>query len=373
MSAENLPLVPQPSGSLVAAGPSGERIVAEMMSGALALSRVEAKADAALVPRFKIGEHVFCEPDYRQIMLWAASLEMEPETVIERLMKVPRYSDPWSYEPWQKCDSTKVVNGRLVQLAWDMESLPIRQFIWVEELEIESLIFVLSENHDCEDSHFSLHPLPLPKLERLFCHCLGLDRLDLSSVPNLIQLGCSGGHLRELDLSAVPLLEFLSCERNEISSLNIGIAPTLQHLGCSDNVLAELDLSAVPNLTELRCMGNQLTNLDLSSSFELGVLECGENRLSALDVRHCHRLRTLSCHNNQLTALVLPYFSQLTELRCHRNELRELKVSEHPFLKTIWCFQNSIEKLNVFDLLNLTDLKYDKGKTTLIQGIDQDF
>ncbi|MDP1589861.1 MAG: leucine-rich repeat domain-containing protein [Prosthecobacter sp.] len=373
MSPEDLPLVHQPGSSLVAVGPSGERIVAEMMSGALALSRLDAKAEAALVPRFKIGEHEFCEPDYRQILLWAESLDMEPETVLERLTEAPRFSDPWSFEPWQKCNSTKFENGRIVRLALNLESLPIREFTWVEGLGIEALIFILPQDHDSEDSHFNLHPLPLPKLERLFCHFLGLDRLDLSSVPQLFHLGCSGCHLRELDLSAVPKLEFLSCDHNEISSLNVGAAPCLQYLECRDNMLTELDLTAVPNLKELHCTGNQLTNLDLSSSFELGVLECSGNRLSALDVRHCHRLRSLGCEDNQLTALALPCFSQLTQLNCQNNELRELNVSEQPFLEAIWCEHNSIEELKVFDLLNLADLKYDKGKTRVNQRIDQDF
>lgn len=91
MSPEDFPLVHQLGSSLVAAGLSGGRIVAEMMRGALALSRVDAKAEAALVPRFKIGEHEFCEPDYRQILLWAESLEMGLEMVVERLMKTPSF------------------------------------------------------------------------------------------------------------------------------------------------------------------------------------------------------------------------------------------------------------------------------------------
>ena len=77
-----------PDNGLALEGPHGGRIVAEMLGGALELARA-AQNGVALAPRFSIGEHVFCEPDYRQILLWAKALELEPEAVVERLLTEP--------------------------------------------------------------------------------------------------------------------------------------------------------------------------------------------------------------------------------------------------------------------------------------------
>ena len=76
-------LIPRPDVSLAntAAGP--KRILSAMVGDALALGREEAVAQSA---RFRIGDYIWCEPDYRQILLWAETLKMEPLTVIEHLL-----------------------------------------------------------------------------------------------------------------------------------------------------------------------------------------------------------------------------------------------------------------------------------------------
>jgi hypothetical protein len=152
MPDEKLPLILHPSSGLARVGLQGGRIVAEMVDGALALSRAAKKAKKPSIEQlsalaaahlakmaqtqptaaatvkptvpillFKIGEHEFYESDYRQILLWAGALEMEAETVIERLLKKPEKDE-------DKAKGTQFSNGRIVQLGWDMGFLPLVAF-----------------------------------------------------------------------------------------------------------------------------------------------------------------------------------------------------------------------------------------------------
>lgn len=185
---------------------------------------------------FNIGEHQFCEPDYRQILLWAEALELEPLTVIERLLSGP---DGDGYRD----SHSQFENGRIIKLRWDMTLLPIEHFEWVDGLVIESIIFYSARPPVADEVERSLS-LPLPELLDLSCDSMNLISLDLTAVPKLVELDCGGNELKELDLSAVPRLTKLDCYWNN---------------------LAELDLTGVSLLTELNCQGNQLTDLDLSA------------------------------------------------------------------------------------------------------------
>ena len=75
-------LVPFSDGSLANTAAGAERILSAMVEEALALGREVAVAKTT---RFRIGDYTWCEPDYRQILLWAEALKMEPATLIEKL------------------------------------------------------------------------------------------------------------------------------------------------------------------------------------------------------------------------------------------------------------------------------------------------
>jgi hypothetical protein len=152
-----------------------------MVNGALVLSRTTGSS-AALMRRFRIGEHELCEPDYQQILLWAKSLELEPETVIERLPKERngRYG-------LGKIDGTVFENGRIIKLEWDFDLLPIDSFGWVKGLLIQTI--------DCGDCR--------------------LIELDLSAVPLLTDLGCSDNELTELDIRPLWNLTELSYDKDK--------------------------------------------------------------------------------------------------------------------------------------------------------------
>ena len=223
---------------------------------------------------FKIGEHQFCEPDYRQIMLWANALKMEPLTVVERLLSGPGRAD--------YCDSqSHFKNRRIIKLRWDMKLLPLGHFEWVDGLVIESIWFYSADASSAIQIKRSLR-LPLPQLRDLICDDMNLICLDLSDCPLLTELYCSCNELTELGLAAVPLLTDLRCYWNK---------------------LAKLDLSSVPRLIKLECQGNKLTELDLASAPQLTDLNCSVNALTMLDVRPSKKLRDLS-YDREKTKLI---------------------------------------------------------------------
>ncbi len=62
-------LVPRPPGAVEKAVPGAKRILSGMVSDTLALASREQRALAPT--KFRIGDYEWCEPDYRQILIWA--------------------------------------------------------------------------------------------------------------------------------------------------------------------------------------------------------------------------------------------------------------------------------------------------------------
>src|ERR1700722_19470516 len=70
-------VIPLSDVSLAIARPDVGRKLSEMNADLLATARG---------PLHKIGEYEWCEPDYRQILLWADQLSLPPEEIIRRLL-----------------------------------------------------------------------------------------------------------------------------------------------------------------------------------------------------------------------------------------------------------------------------------------------
>ena len=252
-------LIPLPDGSLANMVAGTKRILSAMVEETLALGRDEAVGQTA---KFRIGDYNWCEPDYRQILLWAEALKMEPLTLIKKLVAGEESKDV----------ATKFQDGRMLSLSWNWEALPLSDFQCVEGITIEKLriyradmrsialcmpSLCLFECYSCQIRSLTLSHIP--NLSSLICGGNQFTELDLSYVPNLTRFECSFNCLIELDLSHVPKLTRLNCAGSKFSELDLSHLPSLINLDCSHNNLAELDLSRVPNLTNLDCHGNQLT------------------------------------------------------------------------------------------------------------------
>ena len=251
-------IIPRPTGAIekIGAGPKG--ILTRMVSDALASARSPEKL--LTVAPFRIGNYEFRDADYRQILLWAAALALEPVGIIQRLES--------SKNRDLVTTTFSVENGSIVTLAWDFNLLPLPAFEWVDGLVIREIGFMGRLTSPPQIS------LRLPFLVRLECSGINLTELDLSKTPALTVLACSTNELTELDLSNVPGLDLLVCSDNHLTELDLSNVPRLTELWCHDNELTELDLSNVPELDWLNCQSNQLTELDIRSLEKLWYLVC---------------------------------------------------------------------------------------------------
>jgi hypothetical protein len=75
-------LVPRPPSAIEKTIPGAKRILSSIVADTLALAEQRALAAA----KFRIGDHEWCEPDYRQILIWAEETGLKPEQVVERLL-----------------------------------------------------------------------------------------------------------------------------------------------------------------------------------------------------------------------------------------------------------------------------------------------
>jgi hypothetical protein len=83
----NVALVRRPPSALEKAEPGAKRILSGMVADALALA--DKKQTVAVTAKFRIADYDWCEPDYRQILIWADALGMKPEQVVQRLTVSP--------------------------------------------------------------------------------------------------------------------------------------------------------------------------------------------------------------------------------------------------------------------------------------------
>lgn len=306
-------LVPRPSHELTAPRIGQNRILGEMVEQTLALGREEAVAQTA---RFWIGEYAWCEPDYGQILLWAEALKIKPITVIEKLIATGERS-------------SKIADGRMLSLCWDLVELPLSDFRFVGGVAMEALHLWDSMSPGERLLAAIFGPVRHPML-RHYSPIVCLREITLVR-PSFRNLDCRGCGIQVLTVSGSRELTKIRCTDNKMKKLTLFDVPSLSSLSCAGNQLAELDLARVPNLTELCCYRNRLKGLDLS---------------------HIPSLTKLSCGKNQIPKLDLSYVPNLTKLDCDENPLPELDIRP---------------------LLSLETLSYDKHSTRLIQRPDQNF
>lgn len=329
-------LVRPSPGAVEKMGTGASNILSHMVSDAIGVARSQEKQLAET--RFRIGNYEFRSPDYRQILLWAEALKIDPITVVERLENAFTHAlDDDTY----RINSFCVENGAIVSVVWDFESLPLSRLEWVEGLSICEIVFQGAQGAPIDISR------RLPSLRRLMVAGNDLRALDLSNVPKLTNLYCQYNHLTKLDLSKVPELIVLDCGSNPLTELDLSNVPQLSELYCFENQLTKLDLSKVPQLRELYCDFSELAELNLSNALALSVLYCPNNQLTKLGLSNAPRLREVDCSFNQLTELDLSGAPELTKLHCYVNQLTELNLSNVPKLTELDCRGNQLTEFDI--------------------------
>jgi hypothetical protein len=361
MPDESLPLVPLAGSQLARHGSGVGRILDDMISSTLTTSQKE----GALIPRCRIGDINFCEPDYRQMLLWADELAVTPEEVLQALWNEKDtlfHKLGPSYETFNR---TYIQEGRLKRLYWDFGRLPIRRFDWIEDLKFEAIHFV----GDALTRHLTLAS---PSLLSLHCFRCGFEELDLRSVPALQQLWCSHNQLAKLDLDLTPALEDLDCSSNQLTELQLGNSQ-FDLLDCSGNEIDERNLIYPNGLKSLFCDDNRLQKLDVRGIKELQQLHCSVNEITRLNLSESVSLQGLMCGYNSLNELDLSGTPMLESLYCPDNMLEELDLSFNPKITHLFCEHNLLKELDIRPLEHLEDLTYDRDRTRLIQRPDQNF
>jgi len=339
-----------------------KRIAAEI--AALAKKREESKL---VRTKFRIGEYEWCEPDYRQLLIWADALALKPREVIERLQQGKKSSYvPWGRERgkpkeyvWAESVSS---NGKLIKLNWDFELLPLKQFDCISGLEITHLSIRSPQNewHSPSAADFNKPQfieslkLQLPSLTHLSCERLGLSELDLSRIPKLTELLCGQNSLKEMNFSAVSALEKLRCGINEFAELNLTTLVHLTELDCSFSSgnwgdSTEVLLSTMPGLLKLDCSANEFSMVTafLSHAPHLKELWCDLTGLESIDLSGVPELKKLTCGHNAITDLDLSPVPGLEELNCRVMKLTKLDLSHTPRLIKLDCRLNDFPSLDI--------------------------
>ena len=360
-------LVPRPPSGVEKVAPGLKRILSDMVADTRALAEQRAAAQT----KFRIGDYEWCEPDYRQILIWAEETGLKLDEVVERLFdqqslcKESEYGLP-NHPPVFK--EPLFANGKLLKVNLDLELLQCKKLKWVNGLEISSLRIVPAAE---EDRPGELEPLPLGRLEWLICRRLGLTRLDLTTVPELKYLDCAINQLKDLQLNRAPQLTWLNCYENGIGELKFDLTPNLTFFDCWSNMLTRLDLSGLAQLRSAYCGNNRLTELKLTDLPNLTSLYCRENCLCELDLVEVPGLSSLDCSTNQVSSLTLSAVRKLTYLNCAGNAILELHLSPCKNLTTLDCSANPISVLDIRSLKQLRWL-HRSSHTKVIMDHDQE-
>ncbi len=186
-------------------------------------------------------------------------------------------------------------DGRLLEVKWDEGSMLIRRMRFVTGLGIRVFHLCGGGRTIGIVSTFKNSP---PGVTPMDCE---VSEIHLQGLSELEVLAVSQQNLRELDLSGTPKIKKLYCESNVLTRLNLQGCKDLEEILARNNQLAELDLSNLPALQVLECGQNELRHLDLSGVPALEVLDCGENtagvygwdRIEVLDITPLHHLKKL--------------------------------------------------------------------------------
>ena len=262
-------LVPRQPSAVEKATSGVKRILSGMVSDTLALASRDQRSLATT--KFRIGNFEWCEPDYRQILIWAEETGLMPEEVTTRLFDQQslckdRFGQPMT-EPY--FDGPLFLDGRLLRVNWDLKLLRCNRIEWVNGLEIIGIRFIGASN---AASLSDIGALPLARLKWLICHRVGLTHLDLSRLPALRVLGCSENRLEKLQLHSSAQLTHLFCGKNMLAELEVSQTSKLRVLHCADNAISELDLSSCQNLEKVNCSKNPIRVLDIRGLKHLRVL-----------------------------------------------------------------------------------------------------
>ena len=138
-------LVPSPLGGVEKVKPGTKRILSGMVAEVVKLAKREQNNVA--LRKFRIGAFEWCEPDYRQILVWAEALKIEPERIVQSIFderSLYMEDDGQQRLLFPFWEGLPYADGRLLQINWDFDLLPLCKFDWLEGLRITHIRFLVA-------------------------------------------------------------------------------------------------------------------------------------------------------------------------------------------------------------------------------------
>lgn len=138
-----------------------------------------------------------------------------------------------------------------------------------------------------------LDPTGCPKLSKISIDSTPVETLDVTKNTELTILNISDTRIKSIDLSHNTYLTQLYADHMS-GSLN------------TDVKLEKLDVTSNPNLVYLFASGNEFTEIDVTKNTLLQDLYINNNRLTSIDLTNNKNLLNLSVRNNNFTFATLP-------------------------------------------------------------------
>ncbi len=286
----------------------------------------------------------------------------------------------------------------------------------------EMFIYGNISTFECGENYENITSIDLSRnleLEKLYCYCNDLKRLDVSMLENLSELECDNNKLTSLDISNNTKLERLVCYENNFST------ETIDQIYCSlpqrtenikgslfvlnsnfdenyDNVIATNKQNAIAknwNVWYYDDYDGELANTDIPAT--TGTYECegGEEPESFITMQvtkgNKGKLRLLGATDYTPIRIVngdseanlvintgwtnFEYVAEGTEMtiygdvegfRCSDNNITALDVRNNKKLMSITCFNNKLKTLDISQNEKLIGL-YCHGNELSTEAIDE--
>ncbi|WP_125718773.1 T9SS type A sorting domain-containing protein [Flavobacterium ustbae] len=175
-----------------------------------------------------------------------------------------------------------------------------------------------------------------------------IDKIDLSSFPELTSFAARFNNLSEIDVSHNLHLTTLDLTNNKLTKIDVSGNLALEKLFISENAITELNVTKNTALKSLSCGDNPLTVINVSQNTALQSLECKDTEIKTLNLTNNPALQSLDVERNDLKFLDLSNNLQLSYLNADQNDLRSLDVSKNTLLTRFTCgYNSSLTYLNV--------------------------
>lgn len=258
------------------------------------------------------------------------------------------------------------------------EDAPIEEILCsknkLTDLEIGS--FKNLRDLDCSGNAISELNVASDKLQTFYAMDNMLEGIDLSVATDLRHLKLANNtKLYSVDLSNNTKLETVGISNCGIEKIDVTMLPELSSLWSVDNKLETIDLSNNTKLRLLKLANNSLKYVTFPTQPDsLSIVSMPENELSSIEfMTTMEKLISLDLGSNALSELITDNLPALEVLNLKGNYIHELSFKNNPNLNTLGIVGNDMtseELNNVYR--ELPELQEEPTSVNLYNGTKKD-